>query len=430
MVSTQILERERRLSGLPSGVSRRWWQRMLRSPLFWLTVVLVPLFVVGLWDQYAMMTHSETFEDGTEMMGLTNESIRKAASFAAWTALAYTLLFVWLDRFRGQNVLVWLLTFGWGAAISTWVSIYINTWAGRMMSTTDANSDMGSRAAVFSAPFVEEAAKATILFLLLILVRTQVVSRLSIVALSGLSAVGFAFVENIIYYARVWMYSTHTIEVGDPVEAMMEIVLLRGVYTSFAHPLFTMLTATGMSVAMSSRSKIVRVVAPLAGFLASVAGHMLFNGASSTRDVGSLMIPWIMALVLVLITVISLVISVAQQAKLIRVRLEDYHRAGWLSQRDTEVFSQPFTRMRLLLVAAFRGPRMWWRTATLMRRVTQLAYLRNHQVRGTVAAAGDLYGRELLHQIDELRTRAIADPRGLPIIPRRSKKADRREARR
>ncbi|MDF1487780.1 PrsW family intramembrane metalloprotease [Tessaracoccus caeni] len=430
MVSTQILERERRLSGLPSGVSRRWWQRMLRSPLFWLTVVLVPLFVVGLWDQYAMMTHSETFEDGTEMMGLTNESIRKAAWFAAWTALAYTLLFVWLDRFRGQNVLVWLLTFGWGAAISTWVSIYVNTWAGRMMSTTDANSDMGSRAAVFSAPFVEEAAKATILFLLLILVRTQVVSRLSIVALSGLSAVGFAFVENIIYYARVWMYSTHTIEVGDPVEAMMEIVLLRGVYTSFAHPLFTMLTATGMSVAMSSRSKIVRVVAPLAGFLASVAGHMLFNGASSTRDVGSLMIPWIMALVLVLITVISLVISVAQQAKLIRVRLEDYHRAGWLSQRDTEVFSKPFTRMRLLLVAAFRGPRMWWRTATLMRRVTQLAYLRNHQVRGTVAAAGDLYGRELLHQIDELRTRAIADPRGLPIIPRRPKKADRREARR
>lgn len=425
MSSAQILERERRLSGLPSGVRRPWRRRILRSPLFWLTVVLVPLFVVGLWDQYELLTRTEVFEDGTEMMGLTNESIRKATGYAVWTALVYVVLFVLLDRFRGQNVLVWILSFGWGAVISTWVSIYINTWAGRMMSTTAANSDMGARAAVFSAPFVEEAAKATILFLLLILIRARVVSRLSIVALSGLSAVGFAFIENIIYYARVWMYATHTIEVGEPSEAMMEIVMLRGVYTSFAHPLFTMLTATGISVAIGSRSKIVRVLAPLAGFLASVAGHMLFNGVSSTRDTGSLLIPWIMALVLVAITVASLVLSVWQQAKLIRVRLEDYHRAGWIGQRDTEVFSQPFTRIRLLLVAAFRGPRVWWRTATLMRRITQLAYLRNAMTRGTVSEAGDLYGRDLLREIDELRGRAIADPRGLPIIPPRRPKVRR-----
>ncbi|HMR50620.1 MAG TPA: PrsW family intramembrane metalloprotease [Arachnia sp.] len=418
----QILERERRLSGLPSAVARPWWQRLLHSPLFWLTVILVPLFVVGLADQYATLTHTEVFEDGTEMMGLTNESLRKSAGYAVWTALAYAALFVWLDRFRGQNVVVWLLTFGWGAAISTWVSLYINTWAGRMMSTTDANSDMGTRAAVFSAPFVEEAAKATILFLLLILVRTQIVSRLSIVALAGLSAVGFAFVENIIYYARVWMYATHTIEVGDPKEAMMEIVLLRGVYTSFAHPLFTVLTATGMSVGMSARSKIVRIVAPLAGFLAAVAGHMLFNGASSTRGVDALILPWIMVLVLVLILAVSLVLSVWQQARLIGVRLDDYRRAGWLSERDVEVFSRPFTRVRLLLVALFRGPRLWWRTATLMRRITQLAYLRNSMVRGTVSWVGDLHGLDLLQEIDRLRACAIADPRGLPLVPRRVKR--------
>lgn len=419
MSSTQILERERRLSGLPSALVRPWWQRLLRSPLLWLTVILVPLFVVGLWDQYMTLSHTEVFEDGTEMMGLTIESIRKSAGYAVWTALAYAALFIWLDRFRGQNVVVWLLTFGWGAAISTWASIYINTWAGRMMSTTDANADMGARAAVFSAPFVEEAAKATILFLLLILVRTQVVSRLSIVSLAGLSAVGFAFVENIVYYARVWMYATHTIDVGDPQEAMMEIVMLRGVYTSFAHPLFTLLTATGMSVGMSARSKIVRIVAPLAGFLAAVAGHMLFNGASTIRGVESLILPWIMVLVLVLIVVVSLVISVWQQARLIGARLDDYRRAGWLTERDVDVFSRPFTRARLLLVALFRGPRVWWHTATLMRRVTQLAYLRNSMVRGTVSWVGDLHGLDLLQEIDRLRTRAIADPRGLPIIPRR-----------
>lgn len=429
MSSVQILERERRLSGLPSAVARPWWKGLLRSPLLWLTVVLVPLFVVALADQYAILTHTEVFEDGTEMMGLSNESLRKAAGYASWTALAYAALFIWLDRFRGQNVVVWLLTFGWGAMISTWVSLHINTWAGRMMSTTAANSDMGSRTAVFSAPVVEEAAKASILFLLVILVRAQIVSKLSIVALAGLSAVGFAFVENIIYYARVWMYATHTIEVGDPQEAMMEIVMLRGVYTSFAHPLFVLCTATGLSVGMGARSKIVRIVAPLAGFLAAVGGHMLFNGVSSTRDIESLLLPWIVILVLVLIVVISLVISVWQQARLIGVRLDDYRRAGWLSSRDVEVFSRPFTRIRLLLVALCRGPRAWWRTAAFMRRITQLAYLRNSMTRGLVSGAGDLQGLDLLQEINHLRGRAITDPRGLTIIPRRAKRPHERTRR-
>ena len=131
------------------------------------------------------------------------------------------------------------------------------------MATREANADSGSRAAVFSAPFVEEFAKATILILLVVLWRNKIVSRLSMVALAGLSAVGFAFVENILYYSRVWMQATHDITIAKPVEVMLDLVMLRGVYTSFGHPLFTSFIAFGLIVGIMHRSKWVRVLAPV-----------------------------------------------------------------------------------------------------------------------------------------------------------------------
>ena len=175
---------------------------MLRSPLFWITLVLVPFFVYNLVDQYQLLNPDRTYPDGTVALGLNNESLRMAAYWAMWTALVYTILFIWLDRFRPQKPLIWFLSFGWGACTATWASIYINSWAGQMMQTTSADADSGTRPAIFIAPFVEEATKATVLFLLVVFYRNRFISRINVVSLAGLSAIGFAFVENIIYYAR------------------------------------------------------------------------------------------------------------------------------------------------------------------------------------------------------------------------------------
>ena len=408
---SQVAERQRRLSGVPSGKRRVWWQRALHHPLFWLTVILLPLYGFFLHDQWHMFTVAEVFDDGTQTLAFTTETVKQAARLAAPTAIVYALLFIWLDRFRGQNVLVWILTFGWGAAASTWFSIYINTWMGQQMATTAADADTGSRAAIFSAPFTEEATKATVLFLLIILMRRQIVSRLSVVMLSGLSAVGFAFVENIIYYGRVITYSLHNISVANPEEAVRELVMLRGVYTSFGHPLFSMLVATGLVVGMSARSRIVRIVAPLGGFLLSVAGHMLFNGLSSTRGVDQLRPHWIMALIVVALIVVSLVVSVFQQGRLIRHRLTDYVEGGWLSERDVVVFSGPFKRSNYLWKSLFWGPKRWWYSARLVRRVTELAYLRSEVTRGVTGEGGALRAHDVLEEVEALRPKALStDP--------------------
>ncbi|HMQ66011.1 MAG TPA: PrsW family intramembrane metalloprotease [Arachnia sp.] len=422
MSTADAATRDRWLNGLEVVDTRPWYRRLLRSPLFWMTIVLLPAYVYFLFAQYWMLAPSQEFEDGSMTLGISNEAFRKAGFAAMWTALAYSALFIWLDRFRASSPVVWLLTFGWGACASTWFSLHVNTWAGQMMSTTEANSDAGSRAAIFSAPFVEEFAKATILVLLVVLWRNRIVSRLSMVALAGLSAVGFAFTENIIYYARVWMQATNDITIADPDATMRELVMLRGVYTSFGHPLFTMMTAAGLVIGLSARSKIVRVLAPLGGFMLACAGHMLFNGLASTNPVEALMRPYYMALVVVAIVVASLVVSVIGNAQLIRTRLGDYQRAGWLTERQVELYGRPMRRVKLIWFAMMRGPRVWWQTTRLLRRVTELAYLRNQMTRGTVAGPGDARARELIHLIDRPGPRALTDYQGLRMLPPRRRK--------
>lgn len=422
MTTADVAARDRWLNGLAPAVHRPWWQRLLRSPLLWLTVILLPLYGYFLYDQYWMLHPAQTFEDGTQTLGITNEALKLAAYWAMWTALAYIVLFIWLDRFRGSQPLVWLLTFLWGACASTWMSIYINTWASEMMSTTQADAFAGSRSAVFSAPFSEELTKSTILILLVILWRNKIVSRMSIVTLAGLSAVGFAFTENIIYYGRVWMQATHDITIADPDKTMMELVMLRGVYTSFGHPLFMLMTASGLAIGLGARSKIVRIMAPLGGFMLGCAGHMLFNGLASTNPVENLKRPYYLALGLIGIIVVSLIVSVIGNGQLIKARLTDFQREGWLSARDVQIFGGPLRRMKLLWFALFRGPRTWWRTSKLVRRVTELAYLRNAMTRGTIGEPGHERAKDLIHEIHELRNVALTDYEGLRLIERKPKK--------
>ena len=150
---------------------------------------------------------------------------------------------------------------------------------------------------------------------------------------------------------------------------------------------------------------------------------MLFNGVASSGGAGDLRPQWFMSLGLVAMLIIMLALTVVAQAQLIRRRLGDYRRAGWLTDRDPIVFSAPFKRMKLHLAALLRGPRRtWWPTATFMRRITELAYIREGMTRGTVGIGGDDRAREILYELEDLRPRALTETNSLPLIPPRRRK--------
>lgn len=413
----------RRRNGLPRNSAApvgAWWQRLLRSRWTWLLVGATVIYLLALASQWQLMTADIPVEGGV-IEGVNPAAIRTAAWLALPTMAVWTVLFILADRYRPQRLAIWYLTLGWGASIATFISIHVNTWAGQNLSVAgDGDPASSARAAVFIAPFVEEAAKATVLFGVAILARYRLTSKVSTIVLAGLSAAGFAFTENIIYYARVIVYSSQNIGVGDADAALAQIVMLRGVVTAFGHPLFTMMTGIGLAVALRTRSKVVRVLAPLVGYLAAVGLHMLFNSQATVAD-GRMqgVLYFFVALPLVLAAVIYVIRQILAEGRRIRTRLGDYVQLGWLPDADQIVNARLRSRLWALLVAITNGPRVWLATVRLQRALTELAYLRDGQVRGLYDQAATIRARELVEVAHQLRPLAIADPRGRRLnLPR------------
>jgi RsiW-degrading membrane proteinase PrsW (M82 family) len=356
---------------------------------------------------------------GGTLPGLGTEAVPIAVKYAAITAIPLSLIFLWADRFRPQRFWVWLMTFGWGACVATYVSAQVNTWAaGHLSIIGDGDPATGPRAAIFVAPFVEEAAKATVLFWLAILMRYQWVSRLSGIVLAGLSGAAFAFTENILYYGRVYRYAARTFGEVPPLEALQDLFVVRGLMTFFGHPLFTAMTGIGLAVALRSKSKIVRVVAPLAGYCAAVFLHMAFNTAATLLSGTSLLFLYLgVALPFVLGMIVFVVRQLFREGRLIRNRLTDYVRLGWLAPSDPESLSRLRTRSRAVWHAIFLGPEIFLATIRMQRAVTELAYLRDAMTRGIVDQTGVLREKELLAKIRALRGRAIVQPDGRAAYP-------------
>ncbi|HEX8488632.1 MAG TPA: PrsW family glutamic-type intramembrane protease, partial [Propionibacteriaceae bacterium] len=199
-------------SGIPlePDLSKPLPKRLLTSRLAWLTVVMLLVYMALLALLYQQSVPDQQVNGG-RVVGLGTEAVPIAAKYAAITAIPLSLLFLWADRFRPQRFWVWLMTFGWGACVATFISAQVNTWAaGQLSIIGDGDPATGARAAIYVAPFVEEAAKASVLFWLAILMRYQWVSRLSGIVLAGLAGAAFAFTENILYYGRAYRYAAQT----------------------------------------------------------------------------------------------------------------------------------------------------------------------------------------------------------------------------
>ena len=404
--------RARRANGIPApsaSANDHWARRVLVSPWTWVTLGLTLVYAGCLWWMYANAIRDTVLDEGV-IPGLNPSAIRRSAQLALPTLLAWIAVFVLLDRYRPMRTLLWWLALGWGAAVSTAASMVLNTWAGEHLAIVGPGDPAsGARTAVFIAPFVEEATKATVLFGIAIVLRYRLVTRVQAAVLAGLSAAGFAFTENILYYSRAIVYASTTIEAGDPHEALNQIVLLRGVKTAFGHPLFTIFTAIGLIVAMRARSKVVRIIAPPAGFLVAALAHMVFNFFASVGLDANVMavIGWILALSLA----VHLIRQVLADGRRHRDRLGDYVMMGWLPAESVVAFARQRTRWASLRNAVSYGWRPLMATFRLQRTMSELVHLRDSQVRGLIDGAGDGRARELLATAHELWPVAITDPK-------------------
>ncbi|MDO5499401.1 MAG: PrsW family intramembrane metalloprotease [Propionibacteriaceae bacterium] len=399
-------------NNLPLPPERRpWAERVLRSKWTWVVLILLlveaaALILVGL----QMVPDREV--DGGTTYGTGTEALWPSTRYALITVIPLSLLFIWSDRFRPMRFWIWLITFGWGGTVAVWASYNLNNFAANYMSIVGPGDPRAtSRLATFVAPFVEEAMKGAILFLIAIVLRYRFVSKLSGIALGGLAGASFAFVENIYYYASTYRAASRSTGAANPQELLEQIFLLRGVLTFFGHPLFTAMIGIGLAVALRSKSKMVRVLAPVVGFLAAALLHMLFNGVASMGlpSEASLIVLIAVGYPLVISLIIFIVRQLFVQKRLIDARLTDYARMGWLPESDPHWTARLTTRVRVLWQALWEG--RFLSTYRLQRALTELAYLRDSIARGLVDDGGLIREKELFATIRRLRQRGFVEPR-------------------
>ena len=125
----------------------------------------------------------------------------------------------------------------------------------------------------------EEFSKGLFLFLLLWWRRAELDGILDGLVYAGMVGIGFAFVENILYLAAAYN-GTDGMGPGGT-GAVTSVFVVRCLFSPFAHPLFTSFIGIGVGLAVGSRSRSVRVLAPLVGYLLAVVAHAAWNARRS-----------------------------------------------------------------------------------------------------------------------------------------------------
>ena len=179
-------------------------------------------------------------------------------------------VYMWLDRYEPEPRSLLVLGLGWGAFVATSAALVLQLFDHVIFDATDA---MG---AAVVAPVTEEAAKGLFIMLLLIYRRGELDGVLDGIVYAGMVGIGFAFTENILYLTSAYMGESHQ---AGGLGGAVGLFVVRCVFSPFAHPFFTAFTGIGVGLAVGARTRVVRVLAPVAGYVVAVSAHSAWNAS-------------------------------------------------------------------------------------------------------------------------------------------------------
>lgn len=208
-----------------------------------------------------------------------------ASVIAFVPAMFYILPLIWLDRYDPEPPWLLALAFAWGGLVAVIASFIINTLIGTVSGVAFGESIGEIAGAVISAPVVEEGSKGLGLLILLVFFRRYFDDILDGIIFAGVIALGFATVENVLYYGR---------EIAAGEQGHLQATLIaRGIFSPFAHVTFTAMTGIGCGISRESHKPVVRYLLPLIGYCAAVFLHAFWNGTLTFVGGGGALIAYI-----------------------------------------------------------------------------------------------------------------------------------------
>ncbi len=190
-------------------------------------------------------------------------------------AFFYALFVYWLDRYEKEPLLLLGATFIWGAVVAAGGAFILNTIFGLgvyFFTASDTATEIST--ASISAPLVEESLKGLAVLIVFLLFRREFDNLLDGVVYAGIAALGFAATENSLYIYRGYA------EGGAG--GLIALAFIRNVLVGWQHPFYTAFIGIGFAVSRLNRSWLVKLIAPLTGWVVAVIAHAFHNGMAST----------------------------------------------------------------------------------------------------------------------------------------------------
>jgi protease PrsW len=190
-------------------------------------------------------------------------------------AFIYAAILYWLDRFEKEPRRMLFGAFLWGALVATsgaliWSSIFEQG----LLLLTDSEALTDLSGATIVAPVVEECLKSLAVLLIFLAFRHEFDSVLDGIVYAGITALGFAATENLLY-----LYFAGYQEGG--MTGLIVLFVLRVILGGWGHAVYTAFFGIGLAVARLSKNPMIRFVAPILGLLIAILLHALHNGMAT-----------------------------------------------------------------------------------------------------------------------------------------------------
>lgn len=281
------------------------------------------------------------------------------------------LAYLWLDRWEPEPPRLLLMAFGWGTSVAVVVSLVLELVLGAAITPHEKGPGFATVAVL--APVVEEAAKG--MFLLIMMTgrrRRQLNSLTDCLVYAGITAAGFAWMEDIVYIAE-----------GKTVAMSVVTAAMRLVMGPFAHPLFTTMTGLGVYFALRQRSAGAKFGCILLGYCGAVVMHGLWNG-SSLLGAKAYLLVYVLWMVPIFGVAITLgVVSRRREQRVVAGKLPGMMAANLVTPNEaTWLGSMRHRKVALGEARRLGGPAAVKSVQRFAAQVVELAFVRDRIERG------------------------------------------------
>jgi len=317
----------------------------------------------------------------------------------------YIALVLWIDRYEAEPLWMLATAFFWGALIATFFAFLLNTGSQGVVGLLASREAGEAFAAVISAPIVEETGKALILFIFFFWKKDEFDGVIDGIVYASMSALGFAMTENILYYGKA--------AATGGGEALTLILIIRGFFAPFSHPLFTSLTGMGLGLARQSTNTAIKIIAPIVGLLMAIFMHSIWNGSAVLGGGPLFILTYIVVMIpAFLIMLVVIAFALRREGQVVREFLVVDLNRGFLTQEEYKQLGSILGRMGSSFNAFSQSGVKGWRARRRFNQLaSELAFHRSRVSRGVYSAQHDVQAEEaaylsaLQDLINELRRR-------------------------